>query len=54
MIQSQPRRGLGSGSGNNTWAGGDNTVSYGWTGFLPGSAVTLDGKVIVENGVLKI
>jgi hypothetical protein len=42
------------GSGNNTWAGGDNTVSYGWTGFLPGSTVTLDGKVIVENGVLKV
>jgi leucyl aminopeptidase (aminopeptidase T) len=42
------------GSGNNTWAGGDNTVSYGWTGFLPGSTVTLDGKVLVENGVLKV
>lgn len=42
------------GSGNNAWAGGDNNVSYGWTGFLPGSTVTVDGKVLVENGVLKV
>lgn len=42
------------GAGNNTWAGGDNNVSYGWTGFLPGSTVTVDGKVVVENGVLKV
>jgi aminopeptidase len=42
------------GTGNNTWAGGDNKVSYGLTMFLPGSSVTLDGKTIVENGVLKL
>jgi len=42
------------GAGNNTWAGGDNNVSSGWTGFLPGSTLTVDGKVLVENGVLKI
>jgi len=42
------------GTGNNTWAGGDNKVSYGLTLFLPGSSVTLDGKPIVENGVLKL
>jgi hypothetical protein len=42
------------GAGSNTWAGGDNNVSAGWTGFLPGSAVTIDGKTLVENGVLKI
>lgn len=42
------------GTGNNTWAGGDNKISYGMTGFLPGSTVTLDGKTIVENGVLKL
>lgn len=42
------------GAGNNTWAGGDNNVSYGWIGFLPGSTVKIDGKVIVENGVLKV
>jgi aminopeptidase len=42
------------GTGNNTWAGGDNKISYGLTNFLPGSTVTLDGKTVVENGVLKL
>ncbi|HSS18987.1 MAG TPA: aminopeptidase [Pyrinomonadaceae bacterium] len=42
------------GIGNNSWAGGDNKVSYGLTNYLPGSTVTLDGKTVVENGVLKL
>lgn len=42
------------GIGNNTWAGGDNKVSYGMTNFLPGSTVALDGRTVVENGVLKL
>ncbi|MDQ1637308.1 MAG: aminopeptidase [Pyrinomonadaceae bacterium] len=42
------------GIGNNAWAGGDNKVSYGLDMFLPGSTVTLDGKTIIENGVLKL
>ena len=42
------------GTGGNTWAGGDNSVSYGNTVFLPGSTVTLDDKTIVDNGVLKL
>lgn len=42
------------GFGNNAWAGGDNKVSYGMTNYLPGSTVTLDGKTVVENGVLKL
>lgn len=42
------------GIGNNTWAGGDNKVSYGLTNYLPGSTVTVDGKTVVENGVLKL
>jgi leucyl aminopeptidase (aminopeptidase T) len=42
------------GIGNNTWAGGDNTVSYGQIGYLPGSTVTVDGKTVVEKGVLKL
>lgn len=41
-------------TGNNTWAGGDNKTPYGMTNFLPGSTATLDGKIIVENGVLKL
>lgn len=42
------------GMGNNTWAGGDNKVAFGLTNYLPGSTVTVDGKTVVENGVLKI
>ncbi|MFS8063319.1 MAG: aminopeptidase [Luteimonas sp.] len=42
------------GTGVNTWAGGDNSVPYGTTVFLPGSTVTLDDKTIVDNGVLKL
>jgi aminopeptidase len=42
------------GIGNNAWAGGDNKISYGLTNYLPGSTVTLDGKPVVENGVLKL
>lgn len=42
------------GAGNNSWAGGDNTVSWSSTLFLPGSTVTLDGKTIVEAGALKL
>jgi len=42
------------GTGINMWAGGENSVPYGLVMFLPGSSVTLDGKPIVENGVLKL
>jgi len=42
------------GTGINIWAGGDNSVPYGLTIFLPGSTVMLDGKTIVENGTLKL
>ena len=42
------------GTGSNMWAGGDNSVAYGTTIFLPGSTVMLDGKPIIDKGVLKI
>ena len=42
------------GIGNNTWAGGDNKTPYGLTNYLPGSTVTVDGKTVVEAGVLKL
>lgn len=42
------------GIGNNAWAGGDNKVSYGLTNYLPGSTVAVDGRTVVENGVLKL
>ena len=41
------------GIGNNVWAGGENKIPYSLACFLPGSTLKLDGKAIVENGVLK-
>jgi leucyl aminopeptidase (aminopeptidase T) len=42
------------GTGNNQWAGGANNATGAVGGHLPGATVKVDGKVIVENGVLKI
>jgi leucyl aminopeptidase (aminopeptidase T) len=39
--------------GDNTWAGGANESSFGFTSFLSGTTVTVDGKPIVEKGVLR-
>jgi leucyl aminopeptidase (aminopeptidase T) len=41
------------GTGNNTWAGGDNKASFDAGGHLPGCTVTLDGKTIIEKGEWK-
>ena len=40
--------------GNNTWAGGSNNVNFGMAPFLPGSTLNVDGKVLVDGGVLKV
>ncbi len=40
-------------TGNNVWAGGTNKEPFGLSFFLTGATVTLDGKPLVENGVLK-
>jgi len=42
------------GTGNNTWAGGDNLVPWSSILFLPGSTVTLDDKPVVDAGTLKL
>jgi aminopeptidase len=42
------------GVGNNTWAGGTNSTPYGWSGFIPGSTVQVDGKDVIVNGELKL
>lgn len=42
------------GTGNNTWANGTNNVSGGVFGHLAGATVKIDGRTIVENGVLKL
>jgi leucyl aminopeptidase (aminopeptidase T) len=41
------------GTGNNIWAGGTNNAVGGVDGHLAGATVKIDGKTIVENGVLK-
>lgn len=41
------------GTGNNTWAGGDNKAGFDLGGHLPGCTVTLDGKTIIEKGEWK-
>ena len=42
------------GLGNQHWAGSDNPASFGVRHYLPGCTVTIDGKVLIENGELKI
>ena len=41
-------------AGNDTWAGGDNTATFDAGGFMPGSTLKVDGKVVVEKGALKL
>jgi leucyl aminopeptidase (aminopeptidase T) len=41
------------GIGNNIWAGGENKNPFAYSFFLPGSTIKVDGKVLVENGILK-
>lgn len=42
------------GTGNNMWAGGTNSATGAVGGHLAGCTVKIDGKTIVENGVLKL
>lgn len=42
------------GIGGNVWAGGENTVGYGHNFFLADATVTIDGKIIIEKGKLKL
>ena len=41
------------GVGNNVWAGGENKTPFSMSSFLPGSTLKVDGKVLIENGILK-
>jgi hypothetical protein len=38
--------------GDNTWAGGNNTVSFGVPAYSYRSTVTVDGKPLVQDGKL--
>lgn len=42
------------GIGGNAWAGGENDAPFGSYSFLPGSTLKVDGKVLIENGKLKL
>ncbi len=52
LISWIPSGMLTIGIGNNIWAGGENKTPYGYNFFIPGSTVKVDGKTLVENGVL--
>ena len=54
MVAWMPAGMVTVGIGNNTWVGGENNVGYSLALFLTGATVTVDGKIIVEKGVLKI
>jgi aminopeptidase len=40
--------------GDNTWAGGDNRVAFGFAAYSPGSSLTVDGKPLVQDGRLVV
>ncbi|HEY0428307.1 MAG TPA: aminopeptidase [Pyrinomonadaceae bacterium] len=42
------------GTGNNVWAGGTNNSTGAAGGHLAGATVKIDGKVVIENGTLKL
>lgn len=53
LLSWVPEGMLTLGIGGNAWAGGANQCTYGFSGFVPGSTVTIDGKTLVEKGTLK-
>jgi len=53
MVAYMPAGMVTVGTGRNIWAGGENNVGYSMSNFLPGSTLEVDGKVLVEKGVLK-
>lgn len=40
--------------GNNTWAGGTNQVNFGLAPSSPGTSLSIDGKVLIQDGKLQI
>jgi hypothetical protein len=53
MVGYMPAGMVTIGYGNNEWAGGNNNNPFASAHFLPGSTLKVDGKILVENGVLK-
>lgn len=54
MVAWMPAGMITVGIGNNTWAGGENNAPFWLPNFLSGSTLKVDGKVLVENGTLKL
>jgi aminopeptidase len=54
MVAYMPSGGITIGIGRNDYYGGENTGSFGFDFFLPGYSLAVDGKILVENGVLKL
>ncbi len=53
MLAWMPAGMVTVGIGGNVWTGGENDSPYELSCFIPGSTLKVDGKVLVENGVLK-
>jgi len=53
LLNYIPAGSVSLGIGDNTGMGGTNASAYGAYGFLPGATVEVDGKAVVEKGVLK-
>ena len=54
LLSYIPAGSVSLGLGDNTTMGGTNASAYAAYGFLPGATVEVDGKAIVEKGVLKV
>jgi leucyl aminopeptidase (aminopeptidase T) len=53
MVAYMPAGMITVGIGGNTWAGGENDIEYGLQFHLTQATVTIDGKAVLENGMLK-
>lgn len=54
MVAWMPAGMVTIGFGTNTWAGGENSANFALYAHLPGSTLKVDGKIVVENGSLKL
>jgi aminopeptidase len=54
MTADMPSGAISMDIGGNTYVGGENSINFGIDFHLNGYTLAVDGKVLVENGVLKI
>jgi hypothetical protein len=53
MVAYMPAGTVTLGVGHNLWAGGENSIGILVQGFLDRATVKVDGRVLVENGILR-